>query len=63
MGWAGLDCAPAAAGGLFLAIAQNGGLGWAGLAGLGYNRAGYSVPKSSVPFGCGPPGCGAAAKN
>ena len=37
MGWAGLDCAPAAAGGLFLAIAQNGrgaelaGLGWAGL--------------------------------
>ena len=35
MGWAGLECAPAAAGGLFLAVAQNGaGLGWAGLAGL-----------------------------
>ena len=41
MGWAGLDCAPAAAGGLFLAIAQNGAglgwlgwLGWAGWAGL-----------------------------
>ena len=35
MGWAGLDCAPAAAGGLFLAIAQNGaGPGWAGWAGL-----------------------------
>ena len=37
MGWAGLDCAPAAAGGLFLAIAQNGGLaglGWLGWAGL-----------------------------
>ena len=33
MGWAGLDCAPAAAGGLFLAVAQN-GAGWAGLAGL-----------------------------
>ena len=42
MGWPVLDYAPAAAGRLFLAIAQNGGLaglgwaGWAGLAGHGH---------------------------
>ena len=38
MGWAGLDCAPAAAGGLFLAIAQNGGAGLAGLGWAGLQR-------------------------
>ena len=42
MGWPVLDYAPAAAGRLFLAIAQNGagwaGLGWAGLDWAGLQR-------------------------
>ena len=67
MGWPVLDYAPAAAGRLFLAIAQNGGwAGLAGLAGLGWLTEVAARCRAVFPRSCGcglrAAGCGAAAK-
>ena len=65
MGWPVLDYAPAAAGGLFLAIAQN-GEGWAGRAGLGWLTEVAARCRAVFPRSCGcglrAASCGAAAK-
>ena len=70
MGWPVLDYAPAAAGRLFLAIAQNGGLaglGWLGWAGLGWLTEVAARCRAVFPRSCGcglrAANCGAAANN